>query len=313
MNVSEIIDLQRSYIDETLSEYSAGNGDYSDTELLSFVNAEQDHLFNITRQTDGDWFGREFVFSTTSSVVKYYFPRDMIALRRLEMIKSNYVTGVAPFYVVDDANAEVIELSKQSLNEKSYSVSITGTDALYKAEGYHVFSNQLIFTDTTFLGTGYFCRIFYQPSTPKLHRSQAQAGGTNTITLGMVSNPNTIGTIKTINNYYQGMIVEIISGTGEGQQRWITQYVGSTKVATVDSNWDTAPDATSIYSIVSPIIEDSQELFALGGAIRAKGIKTEDDIGVVGSLYESLMADFKIAIESRNKHGAMRVKQTNWD
>jgi len=313
MNVEELITLQRSYIDETTSDYSAGNGDYSDTELLNFANAEQDHLFSIVRQSDGDWFGREKIFATTSTVTKYYFPRDLVSLRRLEMIRSTYVTGTAPFYIVDEVNAEIVELTKQTLNDKSYSVSMTGTDTLYRSEGYHLFSNQVVFTDTTFLGTEYYARIFYQPTTPKLHKSTAQSGAAATITLGLAADVETVGTIKTIDNYYQGMIVEIMEGTGIGQQRWIIQYVGSTKVATVDSNWDTVPDATSIYSIVSPLIEDFHELIALGGTVRAKGIKTEDDVSVVGSLYETLKTEFRATLESRNKHGARKVKQTNWD
>ena len=39
----------------------------------------------------------------------------------------------------------------------------------------------------------------------------------------------------------QGVLVNITGGTGSGQVRIIEDYVGSTKVATVDSAWTTAP------------------------------------------------------------------------
>jgi hypothetical protein len=49
----------------------------------------------------------------------------------------------------------------------------------------------------------------------------------------------------TYNNYY----VILTGGTGEGQVRTITDYVGSTKVATVGT-WATNPDTTTTYNIL---------------------------------------------------------------
>jgi hypothetical protein len=48
---------------------------------------------------------------------------------------------------------------------------------------------------------------------------------------------------------YNNLTIEIISGTGAGQSKTITDYVGSTKVATVNSAWTTTPDTTSVYKI----------------------------------------------------------------
>ena len=45
------------------------------------------------------------------------------------------------------------------------------------------------------------------------------------------------------------MYIELTSGTGSGQKRHIEDYVGSTKVATVDTAWTTQPDATTHYAI----------------------------------------------------------------
>lgn len=68
----------------------------------------------------------------------------------------------------------------------------------------------------------------------------ASAGGSNTITLAGGS---------TTDNLYKYAIVGIVSGTGAGQARLIVDYVGSTKVATVNKNWTTTPDATSIFRL----------------------------------------------------------------
>ena len=69
----------------------------------------------------------------------------------------------------------------------------------------------------------------------------AQAGAATTITL----DTNATAT----DNLYNGNIVAIIAGTGVGQNRVITGYVGSTRVAAVDSAWITTPDTTSVFAL----------------------------------------------------------------
>jgi len=69
----------------------------------------------------------------------------------------------------------------------------------------------------------------------------AQAGNATTITL----DSSAVAT----NDYYNGSIVAIIAGTGNAQARIITAYVGSTKVATVDTNWATNPSSDSVFAI----------------------------------------------------------------
>lgn len=72
----------------------------------------------------------------------------------------------------------------------------------------------------------------------------SQSATSTTITLSATS------LVSEDNNYYNGMEIRIVGGTGEGQVREVTGYVGSTKVATVDSAWDTEPDSTSQYEII---------------------------------------------------------------
>ena len=69
----------------------------------------------------------------------------------------------------------------------------------------------------------------------------AQAGSTSSITLQSGASAT--------DDTYNGQVVYISSGTGAGQSRAIGDYVGSTKVVTVITNWATAPDNTSVYEI----------------------------------------------------------------
>jgi hypothetical protein len=59
-------------------------------------------------------------------------------------------------------------------------------------------------------------------------------------------------------DYYNGLIVGIIDGTGVGQMREITDYVGATKKAIVAA-WDTIPDATSRYTITGLVISADKD------------------------------------------------------
>ena len=56
---------------------------------------------------------------------------------------------------------------------------------------------------------------------------------------------------STEDDYYEDMFVKIIGGTGAGQIRKIIDYNGTTKMATIGSNWETVPVVGSSYQIDS--------------------------------------------------------------
>lgn len=76
-------------------------------------------------------------------------------------------------------------------------------------------------------------------------RNTAQAGAAGTITLDAGA--------SAVNSYYNDSVVYIISGTGVGQARRIVSYVGATKVATIEPNWATNPDNTSVVRVMPDI------------------------------------------------------------
>lgn len=87
---------------------------------------------------------------------------------------------------------------------------------------------------------------------PALENGTAQAGAASTVTLRSGASAT--------DSLYRGQEIEIYGGTGVGQARIITAYVGSTKVATVDEAWTTQPDNTSTYRVKhrSPKLDSSQ-------------------------------------------------------
>jgi hypothetical protein len=74
----------------------------------------------------------------------------------------------------------------------------------------------------------------------------AQSGGASTITLQAVHDDFILHDQSDI---YNGTTIRIVGGTGAGQLRVISDYVGGSKAASVLPAWSTAPDATSQYEI----------------------------------------------------------------
>jgi hypothetical protein len=74
-----------------------------------------------------------------------------------------------------------------------------------------------------------------------IRANTAQAGASTTITLD--------ASASAVDDFYNNTIIYLTGGTGAGQSRIISDYVGATKVATVPA-WITNPDATSVFVII---------------------------------------------------------------
>jgi hypothetical protein len=74
-----------------------------------------------------------------------------------------------------------------------------------------------------------------------LSSGTAQAAGNNTITLEAGE--------SAVDDWYNDCLIVIESGTGAGQAHAVSDYDGTTKVATMAHDWHVNPDATSVYII----------------------------------------------------------------
>jgi len=108
----------------------------------------------------------------------------------------------------------------------------------------------------------------------------AQAGGASTITLDA-------GALAT-DDIYNGSSVIIQSGTGLGQERIISDYVGATKVATVSVAWATQPDSTSVFTVTSHV---GQKIYDDGSGIGQAKILEVESSTVVKAVTEAPFFD----------------------
>ena len=71
----------------------------------------------------------------------------------------------------------------------------------------------------------------------------AQAGGSTSIAVDSGA--------SAVNDFYNNTYIYLTGGTGVGQARFISEYDGSTKIATVNSVWATNPSSDSTFAIIA--------------------------------------------------------------
>ena len=136
--------------------------------------------------------------------------------------------------------------------------------------------------------------IYANPGREHVNEGLAQAGASMTITLNALA--------SAADDAYNGQIVFIRSGTGDDQARWVTDYVGSTKVATVNRAWDVTPDSTSAYAMLPSGMEN------LSAAETGDEMKLED-ASIKGPTYDGVGAFPVASVDS----GATKIARTGAD
>lgn len=96
--------------------------------------------------------------------------------------------------------------------------------------------------------------VLYPRAPIQMRSATAQAGAAGTLTLD--------SSAVAVDDYYNNMVLYLDGGTGSGQVRMITDYVGSTKVASVTPNWTTTPDSTTTFKVY---LVEAQQLATLAG------------------------------------------------
>jgi len=131
----------------------------------------------------------------------------------------------------------------------------------------------------------------------------ASAGTATTITLAATA---TAGETVLADDYYNGAWIRIMSGTGAGQIREITDFAAGTLLATVAA-WDTNPDATSVYAICSPFPKDLNRLLIAGAVIRLGRSKNIIDVGLWRDEYNRDYEDALYRFGRRDSSDKPRV------
>jgi hypothetical protein len=192
-------------------------------------------------------------------------------------------TGAGQGRIISDyvGSTKVATVSTWATNPSSDSVfvitpfgSIPGASAPTAGEVADAVCDELLSGHTTEGSLGAALSLF------NLHVGTAQAGASSSITLDATGSSATDDT-------YNYQAITIRSGTGAGQTRQITDYNGTTKVATVNLAWTTNPSTDSNY-IIHPIGLDAATVASIATGVWAA---TRAGNATAGSFGEYVNAD----------------------
>ncbi len=151
-----------------------------------------------------------------------------------------------------------------------YLSNLSGTQT-----GYTLDKGKLLVPDKA---TGGVLRVYYPIFPKKLFYATVTSATSDTVTMPASA---TVGSIVMVDDYYNGMFLT----NDDGQYREITDYVGSTRVFTVDEAWSTNPTAASVMSLSSPIWPRFQKLIHQEAGIMARA-DVNMDIRDLAYLYK---------------------------
>ena len=137
-----------------------------------------------------------------------------------------------------------------------------------------------VIVKTTTTGAKTTPLVLYPKRLPVLRTGTAQAGATSTITLDSGASAD--------DDFYNGCYVNITNNDPAnvlGQARRITDYVGSTKVATVEGTWGTNPSVASTFEILLPgdTVNVAQWAGTAVGDTNTAGVPVVDTARVAGT------------------------------
>jgi hypothetical protein len=237
LNAYEQIMLLRELVVESSASH------WTDFELLGRLNAAQRRLGLYVGMQPGGWLVKSASVTPVASEITW--PADCAKPIYLEETTSGrpvpFSTGVA--------ERRVSRLSGSSI--------YTGVVEAY-FERKKIVVNQETYTEA---GT-----LWYQMRIPDLHVGTAAAGAATSITLDETDGiDSTTGFgAKQVADYYNGMQIQVVAGTGAGGPDTISDYTAA-RVATVTGTYG----ADSDYGLISMLPEECHELMYYEAALAA--------------------------------------------
>ncbi len=215
---------------------------------VNWINLSQQYHQGVAVDTAQEYFGTQETIAFSSGTNEYALKGDELRIRLIERTDTDPDRIISPIII----------------NDRLKVIPGYGNWDIFRSNEYsYLWGNMIGFV----AGEAGTANVLYIRRLPDLSYGTASAASETSITLA--SSP-TFGTTFNENDYYNGATIQIISGTNSGQREKITDYVGSTRVATVSSWPGGTPSGTIVYNIVCDIPEQHHEAICVYAAIKAK-------------------------------------------
>lgn len=258
LNAFEMVQQIRTKMDET----GITSGKWSDTEIIREMNLSKTYFVNLINTINEKINGRTASVTYVSGTELYDLPKDLDSVKRVEVTSTKQK--------VSSINVDEKEQYRGENN------------ILLPSPVYYLWGNQIGLVNISGNVT-----IYYLRRVPDVHYGTVSAIAATTLTFDATPNSSSSVdyTVKQIDDYYIGAYVNVYSGTGVGQTRSITDYVGSTKVATV-ATWDTNPDTSSLYALMYNLPNEVDECVILKTTLGLYPKDRSKEIASIGQLLQ---------------------------
>ena len=277
LNAVDLVSLVRRKVKDASSEI------WTDAEILEYADEALEELFITARLAGGEhlletdtWAPADFTEIETD-VWSIEIAEKIAAVRRIE------VQGA-------DTNASFMELPQIELEERGTSKGAFSSHApvWYRAGG-----DRTIFIEGT-LNSFPIIRHWYYRRWPPMHSGTADSGSASTLALD--ATPTGITTLR--DDLYNGIYIELLVSQ---DLRKISDFVGSTRVATVTPDFTVTVDNTVTYALVSPLEPEHNSLLVNQTAlILLEDAGQDADMILKSPRYQHLYNRFRSGMSQRD-------------
>lgn len=279
------------FLEYLLHDTSASMWD--DVKRLMAINAAYDQIINRVIEAHEQWFYATATLTKGSpewDATPFDFP--------------GAPAGVNKILLITDSNGDPIEPIALQQKEHGYVLGAS-TDTVRVVDiGYWLDHSRLWINSGSWTGD---IRCYYIRKPARMQYGTAEAGTDTSMTLDLDTRP------EIQDDYYNNLPFTIREGTGAGEQATATDYIGATRVLTID--FATTPDTDSIYSTVSELPDGHNEVVAYGAAIRALmyDVAQEPKLNQMKQWYNKLDYDLIDYLANRQVQSSRPVYMQNLD
>ncbi len=208
------------------------------------------------------------------------------------------ITGIHGFSIDTSDNSDAGFYASGSF----YTVVVSSITVSSQVVSFVAGTFRLIPVEIGTVGTNGLTRASFAADTglQSIRSNTAQAGGASTITLDTGA--------SSVNSFYNTASILLTGGTGAGQFAVITGYVGSTRVATVNTTWAVNPDNTTTFALFPAAATASDIAAAVRTNLTTELGRIDEAVSAADDATLSAIASLSSAISALNNLSAAGVR-----
>jgi len=250
----QMLEDLRDWLDEPTAAF------WGDARLMYRLHVAQQDIVRTVQMASPSCFVATYDISLVASQALYDLPLNA-RLGTRWIAAENRIAGTPYYYVYDVDLRRYLETESANWpwgSESSPHLTLQG--------------DQVRISPVPASAASSGIRYMYAPAYGNMLQGTLTGTTTTTVTLNWSTAPDYVTTFGTVDNrddFYNGMTLFVVSGTGEGQYRTITDYAGSTRTITVSPAFTSVATTDSVVAVMSPVMEDFRDVVVLGAARQA--------------------------------------------